>query len=140
MKADWKDLGCIAEAARTLGLEFVHGQKTYDWYGRKVGNDPLPEGFTVEDLGKCDHAIRIPGNERSYEIGVAERRDGQPGYTLLWDNWNGGYGLTDKVGQNGERLVQEYGVQVATKHVMMEGYIVSREVFADGHVILKAVQ
>lgn len=134
-----KDLDALEAAARELGLELRRGQTTYDWYGRKVGNDPMPEGFTVADLGKCDHAITIPGNERAYEVGVCASRNGEPGYTLMWDFWNGGYGLQDKIGQNGQRLIQEYAVQVAMNEAMREGFRVTREVLEDGRVVLSGM-
>ena len=79
------DLDSLKAACKSLGLEFVPDQKTFEWYGRQVGNYPLPDGFTLEDMGRCDHAIRVPGAQ--YEIGVVKRRGK---YTLLWDFWEDG--------------------------------------------------
>ena len=70
----------LKDACRKLGFEFIKNQKTFKWYGRWVGDTPLPEGINIEDLGKCDHAIRVPGC--NYEVGVVKRGDH---YTLLWD-------------------------------------------------------
>jgi hypothetical protein len=131
-----KDLDCLAKAAQQLGLELVNGQKTYRWYGRSVGDYPLPTGFTAEDLGKCEHAIRIPGNTAAYEIGVVARRDGKPGYTLQWDFYCGGYGMEKIVGQNASKLRQEYAAQVATKHMQRQGYRVTRSIDAKGNLQL----
>ena len=50
----------LKEACRQLGFEFMENQKTYKWFGRWVGDTPLPEGVKIEDIGKCDHAIRVP--------------------------------------------------------------------------------
>ena len=44
-------------ACERLGLQFIENQKTYKWYGSWVGDSPLPDGITLSDLGKCDHAI-----------------------------------------------------------------------------------
>lgn len=133
-----KDLDALQAACQSLGLEFVTGQSTYKWYMEHVGDFPLPDGFTAEDLGHCQHAIRIPGNDDAYEIGVVKRRDGKPGFTLLWDFWNGGYGLQEKVGQNANKLKQNYAAEVATRQAKREGYRVTREVKPDGRILLRA--
>ena len=137
-----KDLDALAAAAKFIGLEFVKGQETYKWYGSHVGDYPLPQGFKASELGKCEHALRIPKSENTsencYEVGVVRRRDGKPGYTLLWDFWNRGYGLQDKIGDNGSRLKQEYAAAVATRHAQRQGYRVTRTQKEDGRVILTA--
>lgn len=135
-----KDLGCLAKAAEHLGLEFVQGQQTYRWWGHSVGDYPLPVGFSEQELGKCEHALRIPNNKYAYEVGVVPRKDGKPGYTMLWDFYGGGYGLQEKIGKDGNKLKQEYAVQVAMKHARQQGYTVSRQLKQDGSVVLKAVR
>jgi hypothetical protein len=135
-----KDLESLKAAAKQLGLEFVLNQKTYRWWGRSVGDYPLPYGFTAADLGHCDHAIRIPGNDRAYEIGVVKRKDGKPGYQLLWDFYQGGYGLQEKVGENAKLLTREYTTQVAIKPAIRQGYRIQRQVKENGEVIITAVK
>jgi hypothetical protein len=136
-----KDLDALGEACKQLGLELVHGQQTYRWFGKHVGDYPVPAGFTVEDLGKCEHAVRIPlgqqGADQAYEIGVVRRRDGKPGYTLLWDFWAGGYGLQAKVGDNCKHLVREYGLAVAARKALAKGFQVQRQVNAQGQPRLR---
>lgn len=105
------DLDALARAAATLGLELRRGQEAYKWYGRYVGDAPLPTGFTKEELGHCEHALAVVGNDRAYEIGLARRRDGQPGYTLLYDAWGGGYGLEAAAGTDLHLLLQEYTLE-----------------------------
>jgi hypothetical protein len=117
-------------------LELVRGQKTYKWYGRSVGDYPLPAGFGAHELGQCEHAIRIPGQPSAYEIGVVARRDGKPGYALLWDFWHGGFGLEEKAGQDCKKLRQSYAVQVAAKQARKQGYRVQQSVGQDGKVRL----
>ena len=118
-----RDLDALAAAAKELDLELIRDQKTYKWYGRSMGDYPLPVGFKKEDLGTCDHAIRIPGNDRAYEIGVCKRRDGKAGYVLQWDFFSGGYGMAEKVGgDKAQALVQGYATQVAIKTARAQGF------------------
>lgn len=135
-----KDLDALAKACKNLGLELALGQKTYRWYGRSVGDYPLPAGFTASELGRCEHAIKIPGNQSAYEIGVVKRKDGRPGYTLLWDFWSRGFGMQDKAGDNCGLLRQGYTTQVSKKHLISKGYKVSEVKKADGTIVIKAVR
>lgn len=125
-----KDLEALVEAAKLLGMELKTGQTTYRWWGRSVGDYPLPEGFKASDLGKCEHALTIPGNPRAYEVGVVKRRDGKPGYTLLWDFYGGGYGLRNAIGEDGVKLKGEYSLAVAAKIQRARGYRVERKITA----------
>jgi hypothetical protein len=134
-----KDLEALKSAAKMLGMEFVEGQTTYNWYGHHVGDWPLPKGFTKNDMGKCDHALRIPNNSKAYEVGVAKRRDNRPGYTLLYDFWSGGYGLMDKIGKDGNKLKQAYAESVACKSLKKKGFKIQRKV-ENGKVVLTAVK
>ena len=90
-------LDLLEKAAEYLGLEW-RDQRTYRWYGRSVGDYPLPEGVTEDDLGKCEFAIGVPGNKKAYEVGVVKRKDGK-GYSLQMDFFAGGFGLCDFVGE-----------------------------------------
>lgn len=134
IQIELRDLEALAAACPRVGAEFVEGQTTYAWWGRSAGDYPLPEGFAAEDLGKCEHAISVPGAK--YEIGVCRRRDGKPGYTLLWDSWRGG-GLEQRLGPNAQRLVQAYGVETAKRAARRAGYSVTETTNADGSVTLK---
>lgn len=112
-----KDLVALARACESLGLKLVEGQKKYRWYGRHVGDYPLPDGFSKSDLGNCDHAITIPGSKNCYEIGVCTNPKTKK-IELLWDFWQGGYGMRDKVGGDKcEGLVHEYAKEVARAEV-----------------------
>ena len=130
------DLTALEQAAKRLGLELVRDQKTYRWWGHSVGDYPLPEGFGKDDLGKCEHAIRIPGDNRAYEVGVVARRDGKPGFTLMWDFYAGGYGLEAKVGEGAKKLIQGYAVEKARIAAMRQGLRVHETRRADGAVVL----
>lgn len=109
-------LGDLKEACRQLGFEFVENQKSFKWYGRWVGDTPLPEGLNIEDIGKCNHAVRVPGS--AYEVGVIRRGDH---YILLWDYYFDG-GLMEKIGPNAGRLKQAYTVARVRREVRQKGY------------------
>lgn len=138
-----RDLDALASACRRLGLELMRGQTTYRWYGMHVGDYPLPVGFTAEELGTCEHAVRIAGDNvnregggAAYEIGVVRRRDGRPGYQLLWDFWQGGNGLQAKAGDDCNGLRREYAFEVARKQAMAQGFTVNEQRQADGSIRL----
>jgi len=135
-----KDLKALAKAAEEIGCELIEGIKTFKWYGRHVGDYPLPEGFTKDDMGKCDHIIRVKGADAmTYEVGVVERKNkvtGKVEYVLLWDFFAGGYGLRDKVGVEGSKLKQMYVVNAAERKLRRMGRTVRRKVLADGRIQL----
>lgn len=140
------DLDALEAACAPLGLELVRGQQKYNWFGASIGDHPLPTGFTKEELGTCDHVIRIKGTQlngrierqQPYEIGLARRRDGKPGFTLLWDTWKGGNGLVAKVGDTkAGKLVQAYAVEVAVRVAKRQGFrVVKKEVRTDGSIAI----
>lgn len=91
----------------------------------------MPAGMTAEDLGKCSHVLRVKGNSSAYEIGVVRRRDGRPGFSLVFDFWgSNGRALEQKAGSKCGALLQEYSAAVVTKNA--RGYSVTRERAADG--------
>jgi hypothetical protein len=116
-----QDLETFKLACQRLNLEFVENQQTYRWYGRYMGDAPLLEGFTAEDLGNCQHAIRVPG--ASYEIGIVHR---QGKYHLLWDNWQSG-GLERQLGPGAGRLKQAYGIERVRQEARLKGYRLSEK-------------
>ena len=130
------DLDALASAAKKIGLELRRGQTSYRWWGRSAGDYALPAGFTADELGKCEHALSIPGNDQAYEIGVVRRRDQKPGWTLLWDFYAGGKGLETVVGVGATKLKQRYAAEVATKQARRQGFRVSERVQADGKIRL----
>lgn len=131
------DLGALGAACRRVGLELVRDKKTYNWYGKSVGDTAIPDGFTVADLGHCDHAIRVPGMPKAYEIGVVRARGGQPGYVLMLDEWAGGRGLIEKCGKGCSALKQAYAAEVAIAAAQREGFHVNELAQDDGSVQLQ---
>lgn len=134
-KAQITDLDMLEKACAALGLELARDQETFRWYGEHVGDYALPDGFEAEEMGKCSHAIRIPNDDRAYEIGVVERRDGKDGYCLMFDFFMGGYGMQEKVGQMCERLVTEYASEIAFEEFPTLSQ--QRVVLEDGSVVLE---
>jgi hypothetical protein len=111
------DLDALKSACDTMGLTFLENQKTYRWFGRWVGDTPLPEGVKIEDLGTCTHAIRVP--QAVYEIGVVQTGSK---YHLLWDYWHGG-GLEKHIGKDACKLKQAYTVERIRKEARLKGYL-----------------
>jgi len=140
LKLDIRDLASLEKAASRLGF-VLELRSTYKWWGHSVGDYPLPEGFTAEDLGKCDYVLRLANNSTAYEIGVVRRKDGKPGYELLFDFY-GAYGrpLIEAIGQDGGKLKQFYAAEVATKNYQLEGYAVTRKTDKQGRIVLEALK
>lgn len=137
-----QSLSALKAACARLGLHFMQDQKTYAWWGTSMGDFPMPEGFTETDLGRCEHAISQTGNASfnnhggsNYEIGVVRRRDGKPGYVLLWDFID--HNLTEKVGgQTADKLRQAYALEAAKIQARQSGFQVREQAGKNGAVQL----
>ena len=130
-------LNALKAACTRLGVEFLENKKTYNWFGRSVGDYPLPAGFTAEDLGKCEHAIHVPGVR--YEIGVVPLKSGK-GYTLLYDFYgrsaaHDGEKLKEKFGNGLKKLVDAYSLAALKRQARAKGYL-SHETKKDGRTLL----
>ena len=130
------DLAALKAACAALGLEFREGKQSFRWYGKVVGDAPLPAGFTAAEMGQCESAISLRDNPQAYEVGVVKRRDGKPGYTLMYDNWHGGFGLEAVIGAQAGKLRQQYAAQVAERQARKQGYRVSQSLQTDGSLRL----
>jgi len=122
-----KSLVALEEACLKIGLIFKRNQTHYKWYGRFVG-DYREAGTDPKEMGRCDHAIGVPGNKDAYEIGVAQKGDH---YELRYDFFAGGYGLEKVAGKKCSALTEAYtqvvALQEATKFAEAEGYTVTSE-------------
>lgn len=108
------ELDPLKTMCEMMGWEFIEGQTSFAWYGTHMGDYPVPRGFSKADMGKCHHAIRIPGAK--YEIGVVER-DGE--IHLLWDFWHSG-GLPRVLGNDAGLLTQAYDMAKVVRAVKRE--------------------
>lgn len=128
------DLQSLKDACKARGWVFVEGQRKYRWYGTWVGDTPMPAGMTKADLGKCDHAIKIPGC--TYEVGVVRQPDDT--YGLAWDYWGTGGLVKALGGQKAPKLVQAYATEKMKNEARRMDYALeSEEVMADGTVRLR---
>lgn len=113
IKCQIKDLKLLQKACEKVGLEFKEGQKTFKWY---------------KSPKECNHAISVPNNKNAYEIGIVKKDDN---YTMLFDFWNGGYGLKSIAGHNCENITDAYAQEVALKEATAfaqeQGWSVSHE-------------
>lgn len=133
VKTNILDIDCFIAAAESLGLE-KRDKQTFRWFGRHVGDFPLPEGFSVDDMGKCEFALGIKGNNTAYEVGVVRRRNGD-GWTLLYDQWAGGKGMTKQIGGGCEKLLQAYAVE-KVRRVAGRTHRVTRQNMPNGSIKL----
>jgi hypothetical protein len=131
------DLDALEATCDQLGLELMRGQETYAWWGVSVGQ--VPDGMTRAELGKCQHAIRIKGTtprnggSGPWEIGLIARRDGLPGWELIYDYYGAaGEQLHAMAGKNLANLKRELATEVSARHLMRMGYRVTKSVNALG--------
>ena len=94
------DVKALKQMCKDMGWEWREGQRTFNWYGTHVGDYPIPQGFTKADMGRCEHAIHIPG--ASYELGYSKGK-------LLWDFYSPG-GLQRVLGKEAGFLKQGYAM------------------------------
>lgn len=138
MKMRFKDLDSLQKAGEACGLEMVEA-KTYRWWGRHVGDYPLPEGFTAQDLGKCDFVLRVKGQPQAYEIGVVKSPLQEGAYELLYDFYGSAGQILSKAigGDTAPKLRQEYTQQVTVKQMRKQGLRVTRSITTDGKIVLR---
>jgi hypothetical protein len=123
-----KDEEALRTAVEELGGT-LERRNTYKWFGRSVGDYPLPKGIKVEDLGKCELVAKFPGI--NYEVGFA-KVEGEEGLFPLFDFWGrspGGLGhdgefLREKIGEGAGILMQKYSTQAAINAAMSQGYMI----------------
>jgi hypothetical protein len=129
------DLAALEAACAEMGLTFKRDQRTYAWFGRHVGDHPLPIGIRVEDLGHCSHAIGVPGTY--WEIGLL-KDSSTGGYRMLFDFFGAsGQSILNAIGSDGGKLLQRYGVVKATAEAEKKGFVATRTTNADGSIELR---
>lgn len=98
----------LMEMSRLANWEMAKS-KTFQWYGRWVGDTPLPKELTLVDLKEVDYEIKVP--KAQYSIGV-KIKDGK--VHLLYDFWKGGFGLEQALGGSScGKLKQHYNMAEA---------------------------
>lgn len=104
------DLDCLRQAVEMLGCRLVE-RNTFRWYGRSVGDYPLPPGMTKADLGNNakyvieltpETAARVKKehgyDEAPYDVGIIEDPNNPGTYVPMYDHFIGGYGVDDCLG------------------------------------------
>lgn len=143
LELEYNDIAALEKAARKRGLELRHKDR-FQWYGEFVGdsNGLVAQGIPVEEWNKCDYALgrkgTTPGVDE-YEIGVCATGHGT--YKLRLDTWGPGRKLAQVCG--GDELLglaDDYTAEVAEQHWINEGYEVTRELQADGSILVVARQ
>ena len=141
--AVYTDLEVLEAVCEPLGLELVRDKSTFRWWGRHVGDYPVPEGFTADDMGKCEHVIRVKDVEGSrtasdapYEVGlVAARGENQEGYVPMFDFYGGpGRQIQALVGEGCNDLTDAYVMGLAEK--LLPNWMQEAEPQADGSMVL----
>lgn len=116
-----RDLDALKAACKKLGFVFKENQTSYVWYGKFMADYPLPDGVSQDDLGTCNHAIKVPGAR--YEIGVKKYGDH---YKLLFDFWGSG-GLEAKIGKDAAPIKREYTIAATKNFVKSKRYRITSE-------------
>lgn len=141
-----KDLDALSDACKSLGIEFerlpsmgnIHvpanlNPHRYEWWGTSVGDYPLPQGMTKEQLGTCAHRINVKGT--SWQIGIFQTAPGK--YTPVFDFYGSwGKPLEKAIGHNGEKLKQAYAIAAAKRAALQKGLSVQTFKMQDGSVKL----
>lgn len=137
------DLDALAAAAEKCGCKFVWGQTTHRWYGRWMNDYSNADaaylhGIDPKMYGKCEHAITLPGNSSAYEVGIVKNPNG-PGYLLLYDFWQGGYGMSAHIGTEPPmgKLLAQYARAVELKQAQAQGYGVTETVDQNGDIVME---
>lgn len=92
----------------------------------------------------CDAALVLPGSSSAYEVGLIRVREMPDGsrvpdpngtaYEVRYDNWAGGKGMMERVGENCSKLMQEYGIAKTRRIATARGMGFSAERLPDGSV------
>jgi hypothetical protein len=115
VEVEVRDLAAVEAMCAHLGWTLVRDQKTYRWFGRFMYDTPLPPGLKVEDLGKCTHAIKVPGC--NYEIGLVAT---QTGYRVIFDYYEPE--LTKALGgREAPLLKREYAIAAVRRQAQKMG-------------------
>lgn len=109
-------LCCLRRAAQRFGGLWMKKDR-YTWYGRHMGDYPIPAGMSKEQLGHCEYAIGLPGT--NYEVGVFRKDDGT--YGLAYDFWGPGRRLREAFGDELCNLAAEYQHEVAAQVAQEQG-------------------
>jgi hypothetical protein len=88
--------------------------------------------YMTEKLGKCTHAIEVPGCH--YDIGLIQQGDK---YVPIWDWFAGGMRQAMGHGQAENPFAQAYGVEMAKLQAQGMGLYSTEQLNNDGSITLR---
>jgi hypothetical protein len=115
-----RSLDAVRAACGRLGSRSAKGRRPTDGGADGRATRPLPDHVRVEDLGKCHHAIKVPGV--TYEVGIVANADGS--YDLRWDYFDNALCVA-MGGQNADKFRQTYQIEVARIEARPQGRAIS---------------
>jgi len=128
-----KSLEDLKAACNELGFQFCEGQETYRWYENTRGIDLDALSPEIQQMSRCDHAIRVP--RCKFDIGIVKQDDH---YELRWDDYYTG-GLVKKVGKDAGLLKQAYTLHKIKREARAKGYrVVQKKIDQGVRLILSA--
>jgi hypothetical protein len=120
-----KETPHLHAAAKCLGLE----QRV------NAAGQPLRRAKTYNGHFDAEIVFGIPGNTTAYEMGLKLDKGK---WDIMLDNFNGGYGLGEVVGHDGQRFIQKVSdlrvAEAAAASMLSE---VGRKVLADGTIVIE---
>jgi hypothetical protein len=100
------DVDCLKAAAELLGCRLVK-RNTYAWYGRHVGDYPMPKGMTAEQLGKnAEYVIEATEEGKAkagvsggcYDVGIVPDANNPGAYVPIYDFYGQLHGIDRLLG------------------------------------------
>lgn len=122
LEIEIRDLDDLESACRDLGLELRRDQKLFRTYSGR--HSP------------CDAAIVAPDRPTAYEIGLVARGRS---YELRYDDWSGGRGMMQVVGEKCGRLLQSYTKHRLLSEAKRKGWTVRERKLDNDRVALEIV-
>ena len=122
-----RNLDTLWDTCKELGLSVKLNQKHYKWYGYHVGDYPIPDGLTINDMGKCEHCIEVPGAK--YDIGVIKDPYDKQHYKLIWDFWD--KNLPEILGKDAWKLRAKYKEKEALRAAKVKRKTIRKEKLSD---------
>lgn len=126
------DLDACALAAKNLGCE-ARMDANYKWFGRHVGDYPLPGGWKKEDMGRNAVMVIRPTEETCkklginsssvYELGIVPDKNNPGCYVPMYDFFAKGQGLDKVIGdpifEKGNRSICKQVAPTFIQHYRM---------------------
>lgn len=132
-----KSISALEKTCEYLGLkmEARPHYRRHEMAGR-AGIGTLPEGITTAMLDQCSYVLSVPNNGYTYEVGVIKHPT-EDRYVMIYDNYMGGFGLEEMIGEGAVKLRQAYPIFAAQEQLTSEGFM-TQIIESDGDIELIA--